>query len=85
MAYLPSMPDQIDMQRVDPLGRRDLRENLVGLVRADIRPNQAQAFADAVYMRINRHNRPIQVEHKYACRCFGSNSWDTSQVSPGLF
>lgn len=69
MADLPSMTDEVYVERVDPCWRYPLCEYVVRLVGADFRPDQAQALADAVDVSINRHNGQVEVEHEHAgCR-----------------
>ena len=82
---LPSMPNKIDVQRVDPLRRHHLGENLVGLVGAHSGADQAQPLAHAMDMRIDRHHRQVKVEHHYAGRRFGANARQGAQVMPAFF
>ena len=71
VAYLPPVPDKVDMQRVDP-GRRHLFcEDVVRLVGVYFRSDQAQALADAVDVGINGHLwlSFFQMSGGTACRC----------------
>src|SRR5579875_1930743 len=84
MADLAAMPDQVDVQRIDPLRRRHSGEDLVGLVGAHRRADQAQAFTDAVDVRVDWHYRPVHVKHQYAGSGFGANARQAAQVAPGF-
>ena len=52
MADLPPVPDEVYMERVNPLWWGDPGENVVGLVCVDFRADQPQPFTDAVDMGI---------------------------------
>jgi len=49
---LPPVPDEVYMERVNPLWWGDPGENVVGLVCVDVRADQPQPFTDAVDMGI---------------------------------
>src|SRR5579859_3174648 len=84
VADLPSVPNQVHMQRVDPLQRRDLCKDRVSLVSTYFRADQSQALTYAMDMRINWHDRTIKVKHEYTGRCFWPNAWNAAQVAPGF-
>ena len=50
---LPPVPDEVYMERVNPLWWGDPGENVVGLVCVDVRADQPQPFTDAVDMGID--------------------------------
>ena len=50
---LPPVPDEVYMERVNPLWWGDPGENVVGLVCVDFRADQPQPFTDAVDMGID--------------------------------
>jgi len=52
VADLPPVPDEVYMERVNPLWWGDPGENVVGLVCVDFRADQPQPFTDAVDMGI---------------------------------
>ena len=52
MADVPPVPDEVYMERVNPLWWGDPGENVVGQVCVDFRADQSQPFTDAVDMGI---------------------------------
>src|SRR5712691_5926155 len=85
MAHLPSMPYQVDMQRVYPLRWRHLCKSLVSLVGIYLGSDQSQTLTHPENMRINRHKRHAYIEHQYTSGSFWPNTWNATQISPGFF
>ncbi len=85
MTNLSAMPDKVDMQRVHPFGRRHLRKGEMCPIGIHFWPDQAEATGCTVYMRINRHDGTIEVEHEHTRCCLGSHPLDTTKIFPGFF
>src|SRR5258707_6808939 len=85
MADLPSVSNQGDVKRIDPLRRGVLCKNVMRLICVHLWPNQAQALRNAEYMGIDWHERHPHVEHQDGRCCFGSYACNAAQVLPGFF